>query len=38
LYTQDTYCIGKTEGECLANVPWKFYSGSESREQMTARS
>ncbi len=29
LYTQDTYRIGKTEGENLANVPWKFYDGSE---------
>lgn len=27
LYTQDTYRIGKTEGECLADVEWKFYSG-----------
>jgi hypothetical protein len=24
LYTQDTYRIGKTEGGCLADVPWKF--------------
>ena len=32
LYTQDTYRIGKNEGECLADVPWKFYSGSETRE------
>ena len=32
LYTQDTYRIGKDEGECLADVPWKFYSGSETRE------
>lgn len=32
LYTQDTYRIGKTEGECLANVPWKFYSGKEAAE------
>jgi Xaa-Pro aminopeptidase len=31
LYTQDTYRIGKTEGECLADVPWKFFSGSETR-------
>lgn len=31
LYTQDTYRIGKTEGECLADVPWKFYNGQESR-------
>jgi Xaa-Pro dipeptidase len=31
LYTQDTYRIGKTEGECLADVPWKFYTGEEKR-------
>ncbi len=31
LYTQDTYRIGRTEGECLADVPWKFYNGQESR-------
>jgi hypothetical protein len=31
LYTQDTYRIGKTEGECLADVPWKFYTGTELR-------
>jgi Xaa-Pro dipeptidase len=31
LYTQDTYRIGKTEGECLADVPWKFYTGKERR-------
>ena len=31
LYTQDTYRIGKKEGECLASVPWKFYSGAEAR-------
>jgi Xaa-Pro dipeptidase len=31
LYTQDTYRIGKTEGECLASVPWKFYNGGERR-------
>jgi len=29
LYTQDTYRIGKTEGECLADVEWKFYSGGK---------
>ena len=33
LYTQDTYRIGKTEGECLADVEWKFYSGAETRSQ-----
>jgi Xaa-Pro dipeptidase len=32
LYTQDTYRIGKTEGECLADVPWKFYTGQETRD------
>lgn len=36
LYTQDTYRIGKTEGECLADVPWKFYTGEETR-QMAVR-
>jgi len=29
LYTQDTYRIGKNEGECLADMEWKFYNGSE---------
>ncbi len=32
LYTQDTFRIGKSEGECLAEIPWKFYSGNETRE------
>jgi Xaa-Pro dipeptidase len=32
LYTQDTYRIGATEGECLANVPWMFYTGAESKK------
>jgi Xaa-Pro aminopeptidase len=31
LYTQDTYRVGATEGECLADVEWKFYRGSETR-------
>ena len=30
LYTQDTYRVGKREGECLANVPWRFYTGLEA--------
>jgi len=34
LYTQDTYRIGKTEGESLADVPWKFFNGQETRESM----
>jgi Xaa-Pro dipeptidase len=32
LYTQDTYRIGKSEGECLADVEWKFFTGDERRE------
>jgi Xaa-Pro dipeptidase len=32
LYTQDTYRVGKKEGECLANVPWRFYTGLEARK------
>jgi Xaa-Pro dipeptidase len=31
LYTQDTYRIGKTEGEILADVPWQFFTGQERR-------
>ena len=38
LYTQDTYRIGKTEGECLADVPWKFFDGSEKRGDSKTRS
>jgi Xaa-Pro aminopeptidase len=30
LYTQDTYRVGRTEGECLADVPWRFYTGLEA--------
>lgn len=33
LYTQDTYRVGSREGECLADVPWKFYTGEEVRER-----
>ncbi len=32
LYTQDTYRVGKSEAECLADVEWKFYKGGESRK------
>ena len=32
LYTQDTYRIGSKEGECLATVPWQFYTGNEKRK------
>ncbi|HYN14382.1 MAG TPA: M24 family metallopeptidase [Terriglobales bacterium] len=31
LYTQDTYRVGKTEGENLCDVPWRFFDGSERR-------
>jgi Xaa-Pro dipeptidase len=31
LYTQDTYRVGATEGECLADVEWKFYSGGKGK-------
>lgn len=34
LYTQDTYRVGKSEGECLADVPWKFFTGSEFQPQL----
>jgi Xaa-Pro dipeptidase len=33
LYTQDTYRVGKTEGECLADVPWKFFTGAERKQK-----
>jgi Xaa-Pro dipeptidase len=32
LYTQDTYRVGRNEGECLADVEWKFYKGGEIRK------
>jgi Xaa-Pro aminopeptidase len=33
LYTQDTYRVGKTEGENLCDVPWRFFDGSEKRAE-----
>jgi Xaa-Pro dipeptidase len=36
LYTQDTYRIAKTEGECLAPVAWKFFTGEERKEDVVA--
>ncbi|MBV9343076.1 MAG: aminopeptidase P family protein [Acidobacteria bacterium] len=38
LYTQDTYRVGRSQGECLADVPWKFFNGGEKREDADARS
>jgi len=29
LYTQDTYRVGKTEGENLSDIPWRFFNGGE---------
>jgi Xaa-Pro aminopeptidase len=34
LYTQDTYRIGKKHGDCLADVPWRFFTGKEVRESV----
>ena len=36
LYTQDTYRVGKTEGECLADVPWRFFNGQETPATVSA--
>ena len=37
LYTQDTYRVGKKEGECLADVPWQLYRGEEDLLRMSSR-
>ena len=37
LYTQDTYRVGKKEGECLADVPWRFFTGEESKAELSRR-
>jgi Xaa-Pro aminopeptidase len=34
LYTQDTYRVGKAEGENLCDVPWRLFDGSESLERI----
>lgn len=36
LYTQDTYRVGKKEGESLVDVPWQFFHGGE-RPQTASR-
>ncbi len=38
LYAQDTYRVGKTEGENLCDVPWRFFDGSERRAVSTQHS
>ena len=30
LYTQDTFRVGKTEGENLCNVEWRLYRGGDA--------
>jgi len=30
LYTQDTYRVGKNEGQNLTDVEWKFYRGADA--------
>jgi Xaa-Pro dipeptidase len=37
LYTQDTYRVGASEGECLADIEWKFYSGGETSQKSEIR-
>jgi Xaa-Pro aminopeptidase len=37
LYTQDTYRVGKTEGENLCDVPWRFFNGTEKRVEFEKR-
>jgi Xaa-Pro aminopeptidase len=31
LYTQDTFRVGKTEGENLSDIPWRFYTPADTR-------
>lgn len=35
LYTQDTFRVGRNEGENLADVEWKFYQGGETNAART---
>jgi Xaa-Pro dipeptidase len=37
LYTQDTYRVGKTEGENLCDVPWRIFHGIEKRKEFEKR-
>jgi hypothetical protein len=30
LYTQDTFRVGKAEGQNLSTIPWKFYSHADA--------
>jgi Xaa-Pro dipeptidase len=34
LYTQDTYRVGKSQGENLCDVPWRFFDGTERSESL----
>ena len=32
--SREDCALRKTEGECLAGVPWKFFNGEETRESV----
>ncbi len=36
LYTQDTFRIGKKEGENLSQIPWRFFNGEETPSSIQA--
>ena len=36
LYTQDTFRVGRKEGENLSDIEWKFFDGSEKAPQEKA--
>ena len=36
LYTQDTFRIGKKEGENLSQIPWRFFTGEETPSSIQA--
>lgn len=37
LYTQDTFRVGRNEGENLSSIPWKFYSKADARRLVSQR-
>ena len=37
LYTQDTYRVGKSEGESLCDIEWKLYRGGETAPARSAK-
>ncbi len=38
LYTQDTFRVGRSEGENLSIIPWKFYSHADARKHAPVKS